>query len=901
MLQLGTESHVELAASLARLRELHERYQRFAEHAQDMLYVMSLPERSYSYVNPVCYRICGFSPEEFYARPGLEEELLHPDWKHHYRNSLKSLIAGNTPASFEYWIVHKSGETRWLFQRSVLARDPDGAPAAIEGIVTDITHRNAVEEAQKLERNRAQQYLDIAGVALIGLNVNGNISLINRKGCEILEYESDADLLGKNWFECCLPPEVAEESRTVFQRSLAGLIEPARAYETPVLTSKGERRIIAWQSKPLHDEQGKCLGTLSSGEDVTDRWRSERALRESEQRLRLLSDAAFEGLVVSEEGRFIDANRALLEMLGYTRDDLLGRATLSLVHPEDRELVTEKMQSGYDGVYEHRVIRKDGSVLFLEVRGKWTTLEGRPIRVTAVRDVTQRKQSEETSRLLQTAIDQAAESVLVTNADAKIEYANPALERFTGYRLDELVGKSPAIFASGEQSRESLQQMWATLQRGEVWNGRLVSKRKDETLFNQETTMSPVRDANGRITHYVSVGRDVTHEAELETRLRQAQKMEAMGTLAGGIAHDFNNLLQAMLGYADLVKSDLPADSPTRDFIDQVISAGDRAVELVGQILAFSRQTDREQRPLRLQSIVKETLKLLRPTIPTTIDITQHIDADCLPILADATEVHQTIMNLCTNAFHAMRENGGLLDVRVEQTTVGSDGQSDLFDVEPGEYARLTVSDTGTGMDETVLARAFDPYFTTKPVGEGTGMGLATVLGIAEKNGGTVTVDSELGQGSVFRMYWPVITRESSAENTESMTNAEHTGTECILLVDDEELVLGQVKAGLERLGYSVEARTSSVEALKAFEADPARYDAVITDQTMPNMTGLDLARHILATYPNTPVILCSGFSELVDDARAKSVGICGFVRKPMLTSDLAGELRRAFERSDKE
>jgi PAS domain S-box-containing protein len=475
------------------------------------------------------------------------------------------------------------------------------------------------------------------------------------------------------------------------------------------------------------------------------------------------------------------------------------------------------------------------------------------------------------------------------------------MARLSEYTQEELVGQSPRIFASGKQSTEYFQEMWATLLRGDVWKGQIVSKRKDGSLFTQETTTSPVRDADDRITHYVSVGRDVTQEAELEARLRQSQKLEAMGTLAGGIAHDFNNLLQAMLGYADLVKSDLPANSPTMEFIDQVIGAGDRAVELVAQILAFSRQTDREHRPLQLQSLVKETLKLLRPTLPSTIAITQVVDGDCAPILADATEVHQAIMNLCTNAFHAMRVAGGTLSVQVEQVSVDGEVVPEALNLSPGTYARLTVADTGVGMDRYVLARAFDPFFTTKPVGEGTGMGLATVLGIAEKAGGTVIVESEPGVGSVFHMYWPVVNRDVQTVRSTTGEDAEFAGTERLLLVDDEELVLKQVKAGLERIGYCVDAHTSSLEAFATFDADPHCYHAVITDQTMPGITGFELARKILARKPGTPVILCSGFSELVDEARAKNAGIRGFVKKPMLTTALAGEIRRAINYADED
>jgi PAS domain S-box-containing protein len=410
------------------------------------------------------------------------------------------------------------------------------------------------------------------------------------------------------------------------------------------------------------------------------------------------------------------------------------------------------------------------------------------------------------------------------------------------------------------------------------------------------------RDSQGVITHFEGIVVDVTEEIELEERLQQAQKMEAVGTLAGGIAHDFNNILSVILGYSELAKDDALPGSDIAQDLEQVIIAGNRAKELVKQILAFSRQAKVERIPLQLQSLIKEALKMLRSSIPTTIEIKDEIDSRCGPVLVDPTQVHQILMNLCTNANHAMEKSGGVLTIELNPALVGPAHHPSAANLKPGKYTELVVSDTGSGIAPEVMPKIFNPYFTTKNVGKGTGMGLAITHGIVAGYGGAITVASEVGQGSAFHVYLPVV-EPQAMEDGQGGQNAEvlPMGQEHILFVDDEELLAQMGHDMLSRLGYRVTACGSSLEALATFQRSPGDFDLVITDQTMPDMTGLDLARRMLQIRPDIPIILCTGYSNLVDEKKAKSVGIREFVLKPLTKGMVATLIRQALGDKGKE
>jgi signal transduction histidine kinase/ActR/RegA family two-component response regulator len=383
-------------------------------------------------------------------------------------------------------------------------------------------------------------------------------------------------------------------------------------------------------------------------------------------------------------------------------------------------------------------------------------------------------------------------------------------------------------------------------------------------------------------------------KAKLENLLRQSQKMEAIGSLASGIAHDFNNILLPIIGYAELLMEDLSKESGQHDMLKRILASAVRASDLVKQILTFSRQTEQELHPLKIQEPIKESLELLRASLPSTIKIKQNLDQNCGEVLAAPTHIHQVSMNLITNAFHAMEETGGVLEVSLSQVKLSI---KDLINpaMIPGDYACLTVSDTGIGMDEKIVTEIFEPYFTTKGSNRGTGLGLSVVRGIVKSYNGDIQAISKPGKGTRFNVFLPLVADRKEAVKIVSQKTAPK-GTERILLVDDELYIVEMYTQMLERLGYKVTPHTSSVSALETIKSFPKSIDLVITDMTMPDMTGVQLSQKIMAIRPDMPIILCTGFSGKISQEKAKALGICGFVLKPVTKQDIAQKIREVLD-----
>jgi signal transduction histidine kinase/CheY-like chemotaxis protein len=413
-------------------------------------------------------------------------------------------------------------------------------------------------------------------------------------------------------------------------------------------------------------------------------------------------------------------------------------------------------------------------------------------------------------------------------------------------------------------------------------------------VFELNISFSPLKDAAGAISNYLIVERDVTREVRAQQQLRQMQKIEALGTLAGGIAHDFNNILNPIFINTELVLLDPGLDPHARRSLETSLKAAERGRDLVKQIIAFSRQKETEKRPSKVAPVLKEALKFLRASLPATVQIEEDLRAETGYVLADPARIHQVVMNLCNNAAYAMREQGGVLGVSLVEVAVDADMAAHNSDLKPGPYLRLTVADTGTGMKKEIQERAFDPFFTTKKPGEGSGMGLAVVYGIVKDQGGAITVYSEPGKGSAFNVFFPRVWAEESAPPPEAA--APEPGHERVLLVDDEDIQVETVKRMLERLGYRVTATKDGQVALALFSQDPGAFDLVITDQTMPRLTGLELARKILSIRPGLPIILCTGFSEIIDAKVAQAAGIRRFQMKPFSLREMAETIRSALK-----
>jgi PAS domain S-box-containing protein len=476
--------------------------------------------------------------------------------------------------------------------------------------------------------------------------------------------------------------------------------------------------------------------------------------------------------------------------------------------------------------------------------------------------------------------------------DGTFQFVNPHIMEYSGFSEKELIGRSPIAFVHPDD-REMTQANAIEMLRGKrsiPYEYRVIN-RKGNIRRLMETVRS-ITYKGKRATLGSSM--DITERYQMENILRQAQKMEAIGTLAGGIAHDFNNILSAIMGYTDMALTDRKADDPHRGYLEQVYKAGERARDLVKQILAFSRREEKEKKPVLVAPILKEGVKLLRSTLPATINIKQEIKDTSIMVLADPTQVHQVLMNLCTNAAHAMREKGGTLWIQLVREGIGSAGTSRPLNLTAGSYAKLTVSDSGHGIDASIVDRIFDPFFTTKLPGEGTGLGLSVVYGIVKDHGGEIDLSSELGKGTTVTVYFPLIQAEKPIEGRtpEDIPG----GSERILFIDDEAALAELASVMLTSMGYQVTSRTSSVEALEAFRANPYGFDMVITDMTMPNIRGDHLAKELLKIRPDIPIIICTGFSEMISEDKAKNIGIREFIMKPINKKELAVAIRDALK-----
>ncbi len=489
------------------------------------------------------------------------------------------------------------------------------------------------------------------------------------------------------------------------------------------------------------------------------------------------------------------------------------------------------------------------------------------------------------------------------NPDGTVRFITPQIAKL-GYNPEEIVGRKMIDFVHPDDKERILNEFRKFIVTGKSFPTvcRLIGKK---SVIHIEEISEIIKDEKGDIAYITGVIRDITErikseeeKSKLEKQLRHSDKIKAIGTLAGGIAHDFNNILVAILGYIEVAMYNIPDDSNLRPYMEQMKKACHRAIKLVKQLLTFSRETEGERNPIQLSSIIKESLKMLRPLIPATIDIKQNLKNPGI-INGDPTHIYQIMMNLCKNAADAMKEKGGVIKVSLKDIDTGSNIEELNQELAPGNYIRLTVSDTGHGIDQSIKERIFEPYFTTKKIGEGSGMGLSIVHGIVKSYGGEITVESETGKGTSFNIFFPKI---KSNEHVEIKgTSKPPGGNENILLVDDEEdMVVRVLKKILEDLGYNVVAKYSGNQAFKVFCEDPEWFDLVITDQTMPKMTGIELSRRLLQVRPDIPIILISGFSQVISSEMIKEIGIKQFITKPFEIQELANIMRKLLDEQAK-
>jgi PAS domain S-box-containing protein len=759
------------------------------------------------------------------------------------------------------------------------------------GIGIDLTERTAMEEDLTRTKTLLERVFDSLKDAVFVVNPETRtVTTCNAAVGTVFGYTAD-EVIGRNTEFL----HVDRDHYEAFAEKLFPALEATGIYQGEFEMRQRDGTIFPTENTctEIRDAEGARIGVVSVVRDITDRKRMEEDLRETSALLeRIFANVKILVAYMDTEYTFVRVNQSYAEADGRTPEFYPGKNHFDLYpNEENKAIFREVVETGrpyiaFEKPFHYPRHPERGTTYW-----DWTLhpvldldekVEGL---VLTLIDVTERKRLEQERTLMAAALAQTDDSVMIIDAKGGIEYVNTAFSRL--HRIDEgtAVGRHFREFWAGGESDAIITE---AIENAVGWTGRVARQYSDGRPYTVEMTLSPLRDDQGKVSRYVSVERDITHEMLLEAQVRQRQKMEALGTLAGGIAHDFNNILMPIVMNTELTMMDLVPESPAHRSLGQVLEAAQIGKDLVKQILSFSRPQADVRQAISLGPLVKEALKFLRASIPATIELQESVDAPWAVCSVDPSQIHQVIVNLCTNAAQAIGQADGVIQVSLTEEEVDEKISSRHPNLKPGACARLAVSDNGPGIGAAFLDRVFDPFFTTRQ--SGTGMGLAVVQGIVRSHDGAVEVHSQPGDGATFLVYLPV----AGPGTVEHATCDDEVpgGDERVLLVDDQKEVLDSLEPMLTRLGYRVTAVTDSMDALGRFRSQPQNFDLVITDQVMPDLTGVELAEEILAIRLDLPVILTTGYSE-----EATATGIRAVMRKPFNLKELAQTVRRVLDK----
>lgn len=952
----------ERKAAEASLVENEKRYRQIADQIPGILfqYIMHGDgEGSVAFISDKITEFSGITPEQLKNRPSLLFKSIHPDDLAHVHSEMIHSARKFTELNIEHRLMTPDGQTKWFRVRSMPHGLPNG-DTFWNGISMDITEQKNAEDVLKANEEQLRTVFEQAAVGICFSDINGRFLKVNPMLCRMTGYSEDA-LLGIDFREITHPDDL-EDEEVRFGSILDGTISQYSRERRYVCKDGhiawGNHTVSLVRTpdgKPLN-----FIGIIEditprkkAEEELFKAHEFAQNILETSPNLIYIHDL--------QKQVNIYAHPRMTTVLGYSPEEVRqkgGRLLESILHPDDFSTVAEHHQRMAD-CPDDQVMEVEYRMM--HARGHWITLlsrdmvfardeQGRGIQIIgSAEDITERKKAVEELLRHQKAIS-------LNNRIANVFLTSSGNDIF-GDTLDVILEtlESPFGYFGFIDDKGSLncpsmtRKIWKEC---DIPNKRIVFPKETwgglwgGSLINVKTVISNsgLKLPEGHIRLSCAMAVPIVHHSELigqfvvadkeggygpyekfllesaasqtapilnnllekeaqekehkkmQARIEQAQKMESIGNLAGGIAHDFNNILTPIIGMSEMLLEDLPADGEENENVREILKAGLRGRNLVQQVLAFSRQSEHRLIPVRIQQILKEVLSLSRSTIPSDIEIHQDIRKNCGLVLADPTQIHQIAMNLITNAFHAVESCGGEISVLLTEMVLGP-GDFPGSALEPGRYAKMSVTDTGCGIEPHIMDKLFEPYFTTKEQGKGTGLGLAVVFGIVKEHRGEIKVYSEVGKGSTFNVYLPLMEKEENAGDVQK-TEEVRTGHEHILLVDDEEPVVRLEKAILERLGYRISWKTGSTEALGAFKSSPEDFDLIITDMTMPVMTGDHLAGEMIAIRPDIPVILCTGFSERINREKAMSMGIQGFLMKPIIKTEMGHMVRNVLDKA---
>ena len=877
------------------------------------------PDGRFLFVNRAWRETLGYSADEVATLNVFD--VIQAECHDHCRSFMQRIIAGENLGLVEISFQAKNGRIV-VAEGQVSLHVEDGRPMATRGIFRDITEQKTSENTvyalnknlehlvaertgelrESEERLRTLFEQAAVGVAEID-TATGRFIRVNRKYTEIIGYSVE-EMLALDFMTITHPDDLASD---------LAQMERLRCGELHEFTM--EKRLVRKDSSIIWVEltcsplwaPGKALARhMAVVKDISGRKQMESQLRLTQFAVDRAVDAV---LWADAAKRFVYANDAACRSLGYTREELLTLHIPDIAPQHDPERFQSRLAAikhSQSATYESLHRRKDGTEFPVEASIAYLEHEGRGYTCGIVRDITERTRAEqalaEKTSELSDFIEHATVSMHWVGLDGIILWANQTEMDLLGYRREEYIGHHIEEF---HVDQPVILDILDRLRGGEVVQEYAARLRSKDGSIKDVLIDSSVLRKNGTFVHTRCFTRDITERKQAETALqssqdqiRQMQKMEAIGQLAGGVAHDFNNILTAILGNAEMATMKTAADHPARPNLTRILEAGARASHLVQQILTFTHQQEFSRTALDLAPVLHEALNLLQATLPANIKLTAACETDAPPVLADATQIHQVVMNLCTNAWHALKEQPGRIAIELAPVTLTRTLHSFHATLPPGRYARLSIRDTGCGMDPETVERIFDPFFTTKPVGRGTGLGLSVVHGIIRGHEGAIVIESAPGQGTTFHLYFPAATApvlaDESIETTPTTTQGRNRH---LLYLDDEEMLVELVRAKFESLGYRVTGCTNPAEALDAVRADPTGFDIVVTDYNMPGLSGLEVASALAQLRADLPVVVVSGYLSPTAQTAMLAAGIKEIVYKPTLLQQLGDVIARLTDK----
>jgi two-component system cell cycle sensor histidine kinase/response regulator CckA len=827
-------------------------------------------------VNDAFEQVTGYLREEAVGR-SAEELGLWADPREFDDSVMQSRDTGRL-RSFEHHFRKKNGGIG-IGLTSAEPIELDGRPFMISATL-DITERREAQARLQAHNRRFQSIIESTDAGYFRIGMDGCFEDVNPAWLRMHGFTRREEAVGLHFSAVQTPGDTAK-AEAIAEALMRG--ESVRSGEFSRLRQDGTTGYHSFSANSVLDGD-RVIGVEGFLVDLTER-------KTAEQRYRSLFDSMHEGVAVHrltfsggvpDNYMLLDVNRRFEEIVGVRREDVIDRLATDVYRVPAPPYLKEYAAA----VQANAPLRFE---TYFKPMDKHFSISVAPIGddrfATIFFDVTQQKKTAEAMRSLVTAIEQTGETIVITDLEGTIQYCNPAFEKVTGYTKEEAIGQNSRVLKSGKHGADFYEQLWATILQGKVWTGRMINRKKDGSFYEEDATISPIRDGSSEISGFVAVKRDVTERLQLERQFFQAQKLESVGRLAGGVAHDFNNLLTVINGYSDLLLRQMKVSDPLKSYAEEIKNAGEHAASLTKQLLAFSRKQVIRPTVLDLNHTIKESGSMLQRLIGEDIVLETHLSGSLGQVLADPDQIHQVIMNLAVNARDAMPD-GGKLDITTGNVQIGQDSAASHPDATPGRYVLMTVTDTGHGMDQTIRDQIFEPFFTTKESGKGTGLGLSTVYGIIRQGGGWIDVWSEVGVGTSFKIYLPRTDGCAPAPAEGTGAFAEGTGV-TILVVEDQAVVRSFIESTLKSYGYRVLAASGGSEAIEVVTRYSGPIHLLLTDVVMPGMNGKDLSELLKELRPELKVLFTSGYTSDVLGRRGVLDDGMAYIPKPFSADSL--------------